>query len=549
MYDDPKSDRADFNYSFPIGLAYISAVLKQNNHQVHILNLNHLEGAADDIIKIELRKHNYEFVITGGLSPFYPNIKKVVEAVRKYAPQIKIILGGGLISSQPEIMFKMLEPDYAIIGEGEETIVELLDCIKNNNNLNAVNGIIYRDSKNYITVTNPRLPINDIDLIPWPDYEGFGFSEYLDHMTPSYSMYDVFDYPRVYPMITSRSCPFACTFCYHPLGTKYRQRSVADIIEEIKYVVKKYNINIIEFYDELFAHDKDRLYELCKNIKEFSSTLSWELKWFCQMRVDFLDENVVKVMKEAGCYYVSFGLESYNATVLKSMKKRITPNQIDNALHICKNVGVSVQGNFIFGDIAETKETYRETLNYWKNNRDLCESSIGLMHIIIYQGSYIYKHAIKKGIIKDEIQFVEERAKKYDLYFEPINFTDGMTDEEYQQMIVDVKEAQAISKYYSIPFVNIQTTDIHEIHVRCPFCKEITIYKNYPISSNFYKIHICCRKCRSRFIIPGQKLRLKFIIFNLFGFRIPYRVAKWIYDLSDHLPSYMKSKIKKIIAE
>jgi radical SAM superfamily enzyme YgiQ (UPF0313 family) len=318
-------------------------------------------------------------------------------------------------------------------------------------------------------------------------------------------------------------------------------------MEEIRYAVVKYDINIVFFYDELFAHNKERVSELCKRIKEFASTLPWELKWLCQMRVDSLDENMVREMKEAGCYFFSLGLESYSATVLKSMKKKITPEQIDNALRTCKRIGISYTGNFIFGDIAETKETYQETLNYWKNNRDICETSIGMMPITIYQGSYIYKHAVNKGIIKDEVQFITDRARTFDSYLYPINFTDGMTDNEYQQMLVDFKEVSAIIKYYVTPLTNIQTDDVHEISVKCPFCKEISTYMNYRISPDFGKIDICCRKCRSRFVIPSKRLRLKFFIVNLFGYRTTHRIAKWIYDSSDYLPFPIKSKIKKIL--
>jgi len=544
--DDPKAGKANFNYNIPIGLAYISAFLKQNGHEVQFLNLNHCDGIVEELIKDRFSKESYDFVITGGISPFYPDVKNCVDSVRRCSPSTRIILGGGLISSQPEIMFNLLQPDYGVIGEGELTIKELFECLENKEDINTVNGLIFRNTDGQIILTKPRDSINNLDLLPWPDYEGLGFDEYLDHMLPSDDeLLDVFDNPRIYPMISSRSCPFACTFCYHPLGNKYRQRSVSNIIEEIKYVVIKYKINIIHFYDELFAQNKDRLSDLCKDIKEFSSTIPWELKWVCQSRVDFLDENVVREMKDAGCYFFGMGLESYSATVLKSMKKNITPNQIDNALHICKRVGISVLGNFIFGDIAETKETYRETLRYWKDNQDLIGGSISLGHVFLYQGSHIYKHAVKKGIIKDEIQFIEERAKHDYLNF-PINFTDGMTDEEYQQMTEDIWEAN-VPKYYAIPLVNIQTKDIHEIHVRCPFCKEITVYKNYHISPDFARKGICCRKCRSRFIMPGKKLRLKLFAIHLFGFRTLYHVSHWIYDLSDHLPFNMKIKIKKIL--
>lgn len=547
LIDDPKTEKANFNYVIPIGLAYISAVLKQKNHDVRFLNLNHLDGAVEGLIAHELSENTYECIITGGLSPFYPHIKSVVGPVRKYAPDAKIILGGGLISSQPEIIFNLLEPDFAVIGEGEDTLTELLDCLQNGKDIHNVDGIIYRDPEGNLKTTNPRKPIMDLDSLPWPDYDGLGFMEHLAHMYPSdSSYYDIFDNPRAYPMISSRSCPFSCTFCYHPLGNKYRQRSVGSIMAEIKYAVTKYRINILFFYDELFAHNEDRVSQLCRNIKEFAATLPWELRWVCQMRVDVLDENVVREMKDAGCYFFSLGLESYSLPVLKSMKKKITPAQIDNALHVCKRVGISVTGNFIFGDIAETRETYRETLDYWKNNRDLIGINISLLHIILYQGSYIYKNALKKGIIKDEIQFIEDRARQD--YPNPVNFTDSMTDEEFQQMCADLIEANAIPRLYAVPSVNIQTGDHHEIHVKCPVCKETSVYKNYHIPPNFSRMEICCRNCRARFVIPSNRLRLKIIMVNLFGYRMLYSVGKWLYDLSERLPSGLKVRVKKLLA-
>jgi hypothetical protein len=313
-------------------------------------------------------------------------------------------------------------------------------------------------------------------------------------------------------------------------------------------VVVKYRINIIEFYDELFAQDRERVTELCRGIRDVASTLPWELKWVCAMRVDSLDEMMLREMKDAGCYFFSLGLESYSPTVLKSMKKRITPEQIDRALHMCRSVGISVQGNFIFGDIAETTETYRETLNYWKSHRDVCEGSIGLTHIVLYQGSSIYNHAVRNGIIRDEVAFIEERARKDDAIFEPLNFTAVMTDKEYQQMLLDFKEAQAVSMYYAIPIRHIQAGDTHELEVKCPFCGQVSVYKNFYLPLDFERITISCRHCRARYIVASRKLRMKFLMFRLFGFKIPYMVAKTVYDFSEHLPRPMRNKIKKIIA-
>ena len=199
-----------------------------------------------------------------------------------------------------------------------------------------------------------------------------------------------------------------------------------NIIRELAYVIPKYNINIIHFYDELFARNIQRVNEFCKKLKDLLKDIPWEVKWITSLRVDSITDEMVKTMKDAGCYTFVLGLESMSQEVLDSMKKRTAPEQNDNALRIAYRNGIIVQGMFIFGDVAETVETYTKTLNYWKNNRDLV-GAVGLNCIMLYQGSEIYKQAVKRGIIKDEIAFIEDRVIN-DQTTDPINFTEKMTD-------------------------------------------------------------------------------------------------------------------------
>ncbi len=278
-------------------------------------------------------------------------------------------------------MSRALNADYSIIGEGEEAIVDLLSCLENNDNLSMVKGICYLDNGNYF-LTEERKQINDLDSIPWPDYESFNYNNHLASMKPTDQYYyDIFDYPREYPLVASRSCPFLCTFCYHPSGNKYRQRSVDSIMEELKERIPKYKINIVGIYDELFSNNKERLYEFCRRFKEFADTLPWEVKWGCQMRVDSLDEKLLETMKDSGCFMVSYGFESYSPKILKSMKKYIKPEQIHNAIHKTLDKGISIQANFIFGDVAETMDTAMETLNFWKNIRRLVFNYFPLLFV------------------------------------------------------------------------------------------------------------------------------------------------------------------------
>lgn len=154
----------NYDYNMPVGLAYISSVLKKDGYEVRCLNLNHCDGSDSDVIRKILLQEKFDFVLTGGLSVFYPVIKSCIETVRKYAAYAKIILGGGAISSQPGLTFKLLEPDYIAIGEGELTISELLSCLGNAGDPASVRGIGYCGPDGQFKLTQPREAIKILIL-------------------------------------------------------------------------------------------------------------------------------------------------------------------------------------------------------------------------------------------------------------------------------------------------------------------------------------------------------------------------------------------------
>lgn len=220
------------HYHFPLGLAYISSSLKKNGYNVHCLNLNHYTEPIETMLHREITGKNIDVVCIGGLSAHFNKVRAVLNIARSIKPDIITIAGGGLISSEPALMLEVLKLNFGIIGEGEETISELADAIINGKDYRNVNGIIYVDKDEGVNMTPPRKEIADIDAIPWPDYDGFEIEKYLDMFIPSsyINMYP-FDKPRELPILASRSCPYSCTFCYHPIGKKYRQRSLDSIFE------------------------------------------------------------------------------------------------------------------------------------------------------------------------------------------------------------------------------------------------------------------------------------------------------------------------------
>ncbi|MDI9569380.1 MAG: radical SAM protein [Pseudomonadota bacterium] len=483
----------------PLGLAYISATLKRAGIKTSILNLNLCRDAVEERIKQSLSREDYRLVLTGGLSVHYKAVKRCVESIRKHAPQAKIVLGGGLISSQPELMWEHLRPDYLVIGEGEEAIVDIVKCCEQNEEPSIIDGIGYASQEGELILTRSRSPIENIDALPWPDYESIGLDAVLDQMLPSQSsIYDVLDHPRAYPLTASRSCPYQCTFCFHPIGNKYRQRSITNVMEELRHAHNRYRFNIIDVYDELFSRDKQRVLEFCKSIKDLSRELKTEIKWNCQMRVDTTDEELMESMKDAGLHCLSLGLESYSQKVLTSMKKRIKPSQIDKSIKTARQSKVAITGNFIFGDRAETLETANETLDYWKKNHDLFGTSISLGFIEPYPGTALYRHCLSKGLITDEIDFVENHI------FDYINMSEIMTAAEFEQLKRYIHQAYLIfEKKDSVCPSDISFNNGEwEVRVRCPYCGKESLYRNYiPPSEKEGRRHIYCRHCKIRFFL------------------------------------------------
>ncbi len=495
------TNKVDYQYGFPLGLAYISSVLKKANYNVDCLNLNHLNGTTEELVTKQLNKQKYDVVCSGNTGIGYTAIEKIVKSARRHPSKPKIILGGSLITSEPELMLRALKPDVEVIGEGEITIIELLKCLSKKRDLKKVNGIGYfKQGKPFFT--KPREVIKDIDSIPYPDFDGFGFKEQLKHLGNE-AIYGEFDYPRSYPILASRGCPFQCTFCYHTLGSRYRERSIDSVIKELEIAIKKYKINAIDIYDDLFSTNKKRLYEFCKKLKKLIKKFSWEVKWTCQLSVIGLDKKLLNTLKDSGCNVISFGFESYSEKVLKSMRKPITPEQIDKAIKLSREIGIGIQGNFIFGDVAETRETAYKTLNYWKK---ITKGQIRIGFIQPYPGSAIYKHCIKKGIIKDKLYFIKHKIAHTNW----LNMTDEMTDKEIMQLKKDIVKARRKYAYYVVPLKIKKTSkNKYKIHIKCPFCNQIIKYENCFIKNKFhYHLMRPCRKCKLRFNITSSLYKI-----------------------------------------
>ncbi len=434
---------------FPVGMGYISACLKADGHSVYILNMNFENRPLHELLAAMIDQNNIEIVETGGLVTHYQLVKEVVDTVKQLDSTIYTLIGGGLVTGAPKIVMQGIQnADFGIYGEGELTNCELVKALNQKLPLHAIDGLIFRemkDGKSTLIQNKSRKEIENLDDLPWPDYEGFALDKMLEYAPKRYVT-----------MSTGRSCAFNCTFCFHSSGQKYRQRSLDSFFTELDFLVDAYSIDNIYITDELFAYDEKRLNEFCDRIKNYN------ILWAIQLRVNIVNKKMLKLLKDTGCIIISFGLESADNKILKSMNKKITIADIEQALCHSYDIGISAHGGFIFGDIEEDIDSVETTINWWKSHK---QYNIGLDLIQIYPGTYLYKYACAKGIIADELKFIEDGC--------PYVNISKLSDAQYHKLSIQLEELQSDNKN-ELDHLHIVSSDIKQRKItvsgNCKIC-------------------------------------------------------------------------------
>lgn len=425
------------HYVMPLGILYVSAAAKAAGLNVCCLNLNHETGDVGTALLNKIKETGCTIVAVGGLSGEFSDLYAVLRHVKRHHPEITTIVGGGIITATPEVAMQALEyADIGIIGEGDETIVELVEALESKKTLKDVAGIVYKQNENWVQ-TARRRDVPNLDELPLPDYEGFEFAHYLATNNLGYGNQGEPLSPV--NIVGSRSCPYMCSFCFHPSGRTYRERSLDSIFSEIDYLLAHYpGINHIAMREELFASRPERIREFCRRIT------SYNLYWSIQLRVDNVSEPVLKDLATAGCFAVFLGTESMDDTVLQSMNKRVTSEQSRQALKEAALSGVPIRTGLIFGDKVETPESYQRTLAWYKQQDSYSEVQkrplITVDMLVPFPGSAIYRYACRKGIITDEVEYLRMGCPL-------VNLTD-MPEEEFLEMMQSIQAINGRSYYY-----------------------------------------------------------------------------------------------------
>jgi len=404
---------------FPLGLAYIARVLLDNSHNIKVLDLNANRFKKDKIIEIIKKADAGVFCLTGLITE-YQQVKWLSLLIRKYHKNKKIILGGALGTSVPELILRKTEVDVIINSEGERTAVELMDCLDKNKDVGKIKGIYFKKN-NKLKFTGSRELIKNLDKIPFPARDLFPFEKYI-----SSSHLKLFD-PKIRStqIITSRGCPYRCTYCFKSMwGQKFRQRTVENVIEEIKMLHDKYNINGIFFNDDEFVLNRKWVSDFCNALKKENLDISW----VANGRVNLMTKDLLKKMRSAGCRVICYGIESGSQEILNEMKKDVTVKQAKQAIKNTWNAGILPHGYLMIGMFSETKQTIEETIK-------LCNETalIGQFAFVTpFPETEIYYKAKQLGKIKHSDEWLLEHWGEFNEKL-LVNLT-SMSDEELKSL-------------------------------------------------------------------------------------------------------------------
>lgn len=363
---------------FPhVGMAYLAAFLRKHgiDVSVHDMRLNKNINA----LKIKIDEFQPYLIAITCVSLEYSNTYKIIEWAKKNY-RSKIVVGGPHISAVRDKVLKETSADYAVKGEGEYTLLELCG----DKELNDVKGLIWR-SENEIIENDNREFITDLDKLPFPAYDLFNLNMYNKQI----------------PIVSSRGCPYQCTYCSVKLsmGRNWRWRSPENVVLEIEHWYSK-GFTRFQFTDDCFTLNMDRAKKICGLIISKKLKIEWDLR--NGIRVDRVDGELLSKMRKAGCFFVAFGCESGNPEVLKAIKKGITVEEVRNAVILAKKYGFKVGLFFIVG---LENETYKRFLDSFNLAKSLPLDEVRFYNSLPYPHTELYDWVEKNGVFIKNKEF------------------------------------------------------------------------------------------------------------------------------------------------
>jgi anaerobic magnesium-protoporphyrin IX monomethyl ester cyclase len=343
-YFQPFRDNSIFRFP-PLGLGYLAASLRSQAIAVELVDCTF--HSREEVIE-KVKRSNPQII---GIYSMFSMKRSSLELAAIFKDFCDLLVVGGPLPTFGAADF-LDAFDIAVIGEGEETLSELVKCVEMGENFSNVKGIAYKDGGK-TRFTPARDFVRNLDDLPFPSRQLFDNEAYKKYCSKRFGY-------TITSMITSRGCPFSCDFCSRPVfGNSFRTRSPSNIVDEVESIAS-FGYDRVWFADDCFTLNRAHLIGVCDELIRRSIDVGWE----CLSRVDTVDREVARKMRQAGCVRVFFGIESGNNNVLSLMRKQITVEQARKAVYAAKDAGLQVGAFFILGYPGESDETVLDTVRF-----------------------------------------------------------------------------------------------------------------------------------------------------------------------------------------
>ena len=344
----------------PLGLGYLAGYLRSYGHKVELFDCAAKEITTEKLVEA-LKKGKPNLIGITVFTMFYPEARETIREVKKIT-SVPVVIGGPHVSALPRFSLEDTEADFAVVGEGEKTLLELVTMIeKEKREFTAVKGLVFKTKTGKIIENKRRPLIKNLDSLPLPAWDLIEPQKYPP--APHGAFYKRFP---IAPIITTRGCPYNCSFCASKITweQKLRFRSPQAVVDEIELLVKKFGVKEFHFEDDNFTASREHAMAVCQEIIK----RNLDIVWACPngVRIDRLDEELLKTMKKSGCYLLAFGIESSSQEILDRANKDLDLKLTPKVLKMVKKVGIQTWGFFIIGLPGETRKTIQETISFAK---------------------------------------------------------------------------------------------------------------------------------------------------------------------------------------
>jgi radical SAM superfamily enzyme YgiQ (UPF0313 family) len=386
-----------------LGVLYLAAVLEQNGIEVEVVPSHVLHLSWHDLArKIETDKPDVVGITTTTENRFLSF--QLANVAKEAHPEAFVVLGGPHFTGTAyDTMNHIPSVDGVVSGEAELSLPELVRALEAKDSLRKVDGLAFRE--NGVVIENtPRQRIPDLNVLPMPARHLIPWGKYNFQLEiPGQGMQPAAN------LMTSRGCPFYCTFCATPSnwGRRVRGLPPENVIEEIEHVIEQYNAKVIWFYDDTFNYNPKRTAQICDMIIE----RKLDIQWYCEVRVDLMTRELTAKMAEAGMFYAGFGIESGNHRVAQDIVKKVaTLDQAYRFIDWAHEFGVTPNPFFMFSHPTETWQEAQETMAVIDKVKDGCDISVAISHI--YPGTELEARAYKEGKLPKDFTWTKKRNNR-----------------------------------------------------------------------------------------------------------------------------------------